>query len=69
VPLALFGAERYPVLMGRLGFPLLMAMALSPYFAGLEFQKRRPGFDASACDHNRVGQRLSGGGVASDDVA
>jgi hypothetical protein len=39
VPLALFGADRYPVLMGRLGFPLLMAMALSPYFAGLAFQR------------------------------
>jgi hypothetical protein len=25
--------------MGRLGFPLLMAMALSPYFGGLAFQK------------------------------
>jgi hypothetical protein len=25
--------------MGRLGFPLLIAMALSPYFAGLAFQK------------------------------
>jgi predicted MFS family arabinose efflux permease len=39
VPLALFGVERYPVLMGRLGFPLLVAMAVSPYLAGLAFQK------------------------------
>jgi predicted MFS family arabinose efflux permease len=39
VPLALFGAERYPVLMGRLGFPLLVAMAVSPYLAGVVFQK------------------------------
>ena len=39
VPLALFGAERYPVLMGRLGFPLLVAMAVSPYLAGVAFQK------------------------------
>jgi predicted MFS family arabinose efflux permease len=39
VPLALFGAERYPVLMGRLGFPLLVAMAASPYLGGLAFQK------------------------------
>jgi MFS family permease len=39
VPLALFGAERYPILMGRLGFPLLAAMAVSPYLAGLAFQK------------------------------
>jgi len=42
VPLALFGADRYPVLMGRLGFPLLIAMALSPYFAGLAFQNGGP---------------------------
>jgi predicted MFS family arabinose efflux permease len=42
VPLALFGADRYPVLMGRLGFPLLVAMALSPYFAGLAFQNGGP---------------------------
>jgi hypothetical protein len=42
VPLALFGADRYPVLMGRLGFALLMAMALSPYFAGLAFQNGGP---------------------------
>ena len=39
VPLALFGADRYPVLMGRLGFPLLAAMAVSPYLGGLAFQK------------------------------
>jgi predicted MFS family arabinose efflux permease len=38
VPLALFGAKRYPVLMGRLGLPLLFAMALSPFFAGMTFQ-------------------------------
>jgi hypothetical protein len=39
VPLALFGAERYPVLMGRLGFPLLVAMAVWPYLGGVAFQK------------------------------
>jgi predicted MFS family arabinose efflux permease len=38
VPLALFGTERYPVLMGRLGLPLLLAMAVSPYLGGLAFQ-------------------------------
>jgi hypothetical protein len=38
VPRALFGADRYPVLMGRLGLPLLVAMALPPYFASLAFQ-------------------------------
>jgi hypothetical protein len=26
-------------LMGRLGFPLLLAMAVSPYLGGLAFQK------------------------------
>jgi hypothetical protein len=39
VPLALFGAERYPVLMGRLGLPLLLAMAVSPYLGALAFQQ------------------------------
>jgi predicted MFS family arabinose efflux permease len=39
VPLALFGPHRYPLLMGRLGFPLLVAMAVSPYLGGLAFQK------------------------------
>lgn len=39
VPLALFGADRYPALMGRLGFPLMMAMAVAPYLGGLAFQK------------------------------
>jgi hypothetical protein len=38
VPLALFGAKRYPVLMGRLALPLLMAMAISPFIGGLIFQ-------------------------------
>ena len=30
LPLALFGAERYPVLMGRLAFPSLIVQALAP---------------------------------------
>jgi hypothetical protein len=39
VPLALFGPERYPVLIGRLGLPILIAMAVSPFLGGLAFQK------------------------------
>jgi hypothetical protein len=39
VPLALLGAGRYPVLMGRLGLPLLLAMAVSPYLGGRAFQQ------------------------------
>jgi len=39
VPLALFGPKRYPVLMGRLALPLLIAMAISPFIGGLAFQK------------------------------
>lgn len=39
VPLTLFGPERYPVLMGRLALPLLIAMAVSPYLGGLAFQQ------------------------------
>jgi MFS family permease len=39
VPLALFGADRYPVLMGRLALPLLAAMAAAPYVGGLAFER------------------------------
>jgi predicted MFS family arabinose efflux permease len=39
LPLALFGSERYPVLMGRLAFPLMLAMALSPFIGGVIFQR------------------------------
>jgi predicted MFS family arabinose efflux permease len=39
LPLAAFGADRYPVLMGRLALPILIAMAVSPYLGGLAFQK------------------------------
>jgi hypothetical protein len=38
LPLALFGADRYPVLMGRLALPILIAMALSPYLGGVAFR-------------------------------
>ncbi len=38
VPLALFGAERFPILMGRLALPLMIAMAVSPFIGGLAFQ-------------------------------
>lgn len=38
VPMALFGPERYPVLMGRLALPPLIAMAISPFVGGLAFQ-------------------------------
>jgi predicted MFS family arabinose efflux permease len=39
VPLAVFGPDRYPVLMGQLALPILIAMAVSPYLGGLAFQK------------------------------
>jgi MFS family permease len=38
LPLALFGPVRYPVLMGRLGFPIMMAMAASPLAGAIAFQ-------------------------------
>jgi hypothetical protein len=38
VPLALFGPDRFPVLMGRLALPLMIAMAVSPFIGGLAFQ-------------------------------
>jgi hypothetical protein len=39
VPLALFGPERYPVLMGRLALPLLVAMSVAPFIGGFLFQR------------------------------
>ena len=44
LPLALFGAERYPVLMGRLAFPSLIVQALAPFAAALIVE--RYGIDA-----------------------
>jgi predicted MFS family arabinose efflux permease len=44
VPLALFGAERYPVLMGKLAFPSLIVQALAPFAAALIVE--RYGIDA-----------------------
>lgn len=38
LPLALFGSARYPALMGRLGFPIMMAMAASPFAGAIAFQ-------------------------------
>jgi MFS family permease len=38
LPLALFGASRYPTLMGRLARPILMSMALSPLVGAIAFQ-------------------------------
>ena len=49
-PLALFGADRYPILIGRLGFPQMIAMALSPYAAGYAFENSGPDFDALVAD-------------------
>ena len=39
LPLAVFGADRYPVLMGQLALPILIAMAASPYLSGLAFER------------------------------
>jgi len=44
LPLALFGAARYPVLMGRLAFPSLIVQALAPFAAALVVE--RFGIDA-----------------------
>ena len=38
LPLALFGPARYPTLMGRLGLPIMMAMAAAPFGGALTFQ-------------------------------
>jgi MFS family permease len=42
LPLALFGAARYPVLMGRLAFPLLIAMSIAPYIGALALEAGGP---------------------------
>jgi predicted MFS family arabinose efflux permease len=39
LPLALFGPERYPVLMGRLAFPSLIVQALAPFAAALMIER------------------------------
>ena len=38
LPLALFGAERYPALAGRLALPIMFAMALAPFVGAVAFQ-------------------------------
>lgn len=38
LPLALFGPSRYPVLMGRLALPLMIAMAAAPFAGAWAFQ-------------------------------
>jgi MFS family permease len=45
LPLALFGPERYPVLIGRLAFPSLIAQALAPSAGALLIE--RSGADAT----------------------
>jgi hypothetical protein len=38
LPLALFGPNRYPALMGRLSLPIMMAMAASPFAGAFAFE-------------------------------
>jgi hypothetical protein len=39
LPLALFGSARYPVLLGRLGLPSLIVMALAPVSGALVYER------------------------------
>jgi MFS family permease len=39
LPLALFGAARYPALAGRLALPVMLAMALAPYVGAWSFER------------------------------
>jgi MFS family permease len=39
LPLALFGAARYPALAGRIALPVMLAMALSPYVGAWSFER------------------------------
>src|SRR5207244_1621653 len=38
LPLALFGPQRYPVLMGQLALPILLSMSLSPLVGAFVFK-------------------------------
>jgi hypothetical protein len=51
--------------MGRLGFLLLIVMALSPLFCWASVQKGGGGFNTGACDRDRVAGRTA----ASDCAA
>jgi predicted MFS family arabinose efflux permease len=42
LPLALFGPARYPTLMGRLGLPIMIAMAAAPFAGAMAFQSGGP---------------------------
>ena len=42
LPIWLFGAARYPALMGRLGLPILMSMALSPFLGAVAIRVGGP---------------------------
>jgi hypothetical protein len=42
LPLALFDADRYAALMGRLALPIMFAMALAPYFGALTLKEGGP---------------------------
>lgn len=44
LPLRLFGAERYPVLMGRLARPALLAQAAMPFLGALVLERFGAGF-------------------------
>jgi predicted MFS family arabinose efflux permease len=39
LPLALFGAQRYPALAGKLALPIMVAMALAPFVGAVAFQR------------------------------
>jgi hypothetical protein len=39
LPLALFGPERYPLLMGRLAFPSLISQALAPWLGAMLIER------------------------------
>ena len=43
VPLALFGPERYPQMMGKLALPSLLAQALAPFAAAILIERGGPG--------------------------
>ena len=49
LPLAIFGAERYPIIMGRIAMPSLMAQAAAPSIGAGLLEKVGPNGAWAAC--------------------
>ena len=59
LPLAIFGPERYPVIMGRIAMPSLIAQAAAPTIGALLLKTARAGRRAGGVFRRRRRQRAS----------